>query len=291
MSVNIQLTTRQKSNMMKGKPIQLSHQQLMGEKADAVHTMSIPLTKKGMTRMNRAMKTGKGFRINPKEHLGGDIFSDIGKSVKKGATQVGDALKNTGKSVSSGLTEFANIVDENDIGGKIESVKSVVPKSTFKNILKVGLVASGVDESQADLIAGGTSGAIYENDFDKPLQADKLAIGALKGASGKGISVKAKGGVKLGLGTGIRPQPKPLSFRGSGILDSAGSALGVSKKKGSGFKGSGLIEDVGSSLGVSKKKGSGFKGSGIRPAKGSPEMKEKMAKLRAMRKGGSFKDS
>lgn len=273
MSVDIQLTTRQRSNLMKNKPVQLSHQQLKGERADAVHTMTLPLTKKGMTRMNRAMKTSKGFRINPKEHLGGDIFSDIGKSVKKGVSDVGNSLKNTGKSVSSGLEEFANIVDENDVGGKIESVKSVVPKSTFKSILKVGLMASGVDETQADMIAGGTSGALYENDFNKPLQADKLAIGAVKGASGKGLSLKAKGGVKIGLGSGIRPQPQPLSFKGSGF-------------KGSGFKGSGLIEDVGSSLGVSKKKGSG-----MRLVKGSQEAKDYMAKLRAMRKGGSFKDS
>ena len=283
MSVNFQLTTRQKSNLMKNKPIQLSHQQLRGEKSDAVHTMSLPITKKGMTRMNKAIKEGKGFRINPRVHIGGDIFSDIGKSVKKGVNDVGNSLKNTSKSVSSGVSEFANIVDENDVGGKIESVKSVVPKSTFKSILKVGLMASGVDETQADMIAGGTSGALYENDFNKPLQADKLAIGAVKGASGKGLSLKAKGGVKLGLGSGIRPQPQPLSFKGSGfkgsgLIEDVGSSLGVSKK------GKGILDSAGSALGVSKK------GSG-RPPKGSQEAKDYMAKLRAMRKGGSFKDS
>lgn len=266
MSVNFHLTARQKANLAKNKPVQLSHQQLTGQKADAIHQMSLPMTKKGFTKMEKAIKQGKGFRINPAEHLGGDIFSSIGKSLKKGANDVGDTLSKTTKTASKGLAEFANLVDENDVGGKIEQIKSAVPKSTLKSIMKIGLVASGVDEQEADIIAGSTTGAIYENDFNKPLQADKLASGALKGAvaSSSSSSSSGKGFKGSGFKGSALPLASPMSFKGSGF-------------KGSGFQGSGITENLNKMTG----------------GKGTPEMKQKMAELRAMRgkKGGSFKDS
>lgn len=275
MSVNFHLTARQKANLAKGKPVQLSHQQLTGQKADAIHQMSLPMTKKGFTKMEKAIKQGKGFRINPSEYLGGDIFSSIGNKIKKSANDVGDTLKKSGKTISSGITTVSDVIKEEDVGGMVEDVKKYVPKSVVKEGIKASLIAGGTDPNEAEILSSTAAGAMYSYDFGEA-PSKKNGLNALKGALKDGATAGLKSSTKTSKttsgsgfkGSGFKgsalPLASPMSFKGSGF-------------KGSGFQGSGITENLNKMTG----------------GKGSPEMKEKMAKLRAMRgkKGGSFKDS
>ena len=65
------------------KPFQVTHQQLNSDRP-ADHHDEIELPKPEMTKLNRNLKNGKGFRFNPSKIIGLGLFSralNIGKKI------------------------------------------------------------------------------------------------------------------------------------------------------------------------------------------------------------------
>lgn len=176
---------------------------------------------------------------------GGNIFKKIEKGIKKSSQKVAsyvvnDAKKDIQKSYKA-VNKFAL---KNDLGGKVEFVKSLVPPEVVHSVMAIGLQSAGVDPMVADTMAASATGAVYNVDFGRSLkgQGDEAAMGALhagvsagirakmsqnKNAEGSGFSV----GLTSGLASGLVDQKKlkstvmklkrggrlsTNSFRGSG---------------------------------------------------------------------------
>ena len=311
------LTTRQKANLIAGKSVQLSHKQLTAPSPAQSHVMRMDMTGDGLNKLHHSLSKNKGFRLTAQHHTGGNIFKSISKGVKK-------ATKSVGNTISKGVSVAGNVIKDTystvnktalkqNWGGYVEAIKSAVPEKVLTEVIKGGLMATGMDEQSATVLAGSASGAVYSVEFDESLkgQGDEAVSGAIIGgvtsgagfldvakkvASNKGVQKVALASAKEGYKSYKNSKKTPATgdgfygsgFKGSGFQGSSfqGSGFQGSVFQGSGFQGSGF-------------QGSGFKGSGL---KGSQEMKDKMAKLRAMRKtkpdsnikmsfGDGFKDS
>ena len=224
MQLNVQLQPKQYRTFMKGGSIQLSRLQLSDdyEPTKRAYPTTINLNEDGSKKYMKSKRLLKGVRVTNMMHTGGSFFGSIGNSfkdlgndIKKSANntgrQISRSAKNTGKVLESGLNEAgkqivkgANEVDrwakKEDIGGYVESVKKVVPKSALTTILTAALVAGATASMQPELIplapvlATSASTAFYTTDFSKNLngQGQKVGQAALLAGAQKGVDVAAK---------------------------------------------------------------------------------------------------
>jgi hypothetical protein len=255
-------------------------------------------------------KTADGLKSIAKE-IGGKTIGKkatkvIEKGINKSADTVVDGVEKTADTVVDGVETGYEWALENDVGGQFEKIKKAIPKQVIAGVIFSSLVAGGMDESQARILANTSAGGLYAYDFGKaPDDAgnwQKAGLGALTGFSGssyaeyeKGQKTKLSGkGIRheqsekgLYLGQYARDDAKTPIRRGinGGSMKSIGrvhfdpNAEFAPKTRGGSFKG-------GSFKGGSFKGGS-FKGSSVsggRPAKGSPEAKEWGRKMQEARR-------
>lgn len=281
--MEINLTAKQKTNFMKGLPIQISQKQMMGGSL-AKHQMRINLNDNGKKKVQKAMRQQKGFRLQPTEHEGGSLLGKLGKAAGKTALKVASNKKLQDYAINEGL----NLMNQHMSGqGIMKSLKKVGKKvakvATNPNVLSA---VDAIGRQAGDIYAlevGGVNVNPYELGYT--LGHDVIAPALMKDGKGVGKVLKKVGKTALKGAAKIASNKKVQQYainKGIHTLDnylnsSTGEGFKGSGFQGSGFKGSGF-------------KGSGFQGSG-RVQKGSQEAKDKMARIRAMRKtGGSFRD-
>jgi hypothetical protein len=346
--MKLQISGGQLSKLKRGKVFQLSKDQLQGIPKKGKQ-YQVDIDDSNMKKIEKARKGGKGYRVK-----GGNIFNDVSKGVNKAVKTVSDTVSGASKSATKkvkGLSKAISSVGDyvkndavddiedaygevnqfalkNDIGGKVEMAKKVVPKSAAQAAFSGALMAAGMDKEAADVMAASAVGAVYNVDFGKSLkgQGKKAASGAIQGGVSEGVksSKTTKGdGVKginhLGndyakkafSGRSVSFAPAVMSPAPRAVkVGKAPSKTKVAKAKNQQMvdtntsSGGNIINNISKKAGFSSSGGSfkpvsggSFKevgGSGIsKPAKGSQAAKDKMASLRAMRKkktaGGSFK--
>ena len=127
MEVNILLTKLQLNNLKKGKHINVSQKQLQGlnEKAIYNHSMNLSLAQK------KKLDAGKAVRLGGSSIQGGNLWDDV----KKTGNTIVSGLKVGGNEIASLSNQLSKTAKKQDWGGKIESIKSVVPKSTVETAM------------------------------------------------------------------------------------------------------------------------------------------------------------
>ena len=329
--MKIQISSPQMTKFKKGKPFQLSRDQIQGQpKKGKQHEVEIDDAH--MKKIQSAAKRGKGYRIS-----GEGLFKSAGK--KLGVSKsVGDGIeggsflksvkktaKKVGKTVKKGVSTAADTIEQGaydiNLGKNIEAVKDAIPESLVKTTIKTALMAQGMSPEEADAIAAGGTAAVYGYSFDEKA-TKKNITGAISDGVKAGIKsgVKSsvsggammsdiyntgKGNSKLTLDTMKNPiYKKPKASSGgalsSQVMMSQTKPVSMGRSKASLVRDA-LVADANTSKGGSfkptggsmiamggsfKPTGGSFKplGEGLnKPQKGSQEMKDRMAKLRAMR--------
>lgn len=144
--VHIWVTSRQRSNAMQGKPVQLSATALASNGGDKLHQIVLLVEPKEASRMDRAIRDGKGMRFTKYEpDVSGEgigrFFKGIGRKIKKAFTSktgraVTGVLADVGKKIApmvvqgavTGLTAYAGAPGAAPITGQIagQATKSLV---------------------------------------------------------------------------------------------------------------------------------------------------------------------
>lgn len=281
--MEINLTAKQKTNFMKGLPIQISQKQMMGGSL-AKHQMRINLNDNGKKKVQKAMRQQKGFRLQPTEHEGGSLLGKLGKVAKKVASnkQVQNFV------IDQGMNTLDNYMSGQGIMKSLKKVgKKVAKVATNPNVLSA---VDAIGRQAGDIYAlevGGVNVNPYELGYT--LGHDVIAPALMKDGKGVGKVLKKVGKTALNTAAKVASNKKVQEYaikKGINALDNYLNSSTGEGFRGSGFKGSGF---QGSGFQGSGFKGSGFQGSG-RPQKGSQEAKDKMARIRAMKRGGSFRD-
>jgi hypothetical protein len=282
--MEINLTAKQKTNFMKGLPIQISQKQMMGGSLTAKHQMRINLNDNGKKKVQKAMRQQKGFRLQPTEHEGGSLLGKLGKVAKKVASnkQVQNFV------IDQGMNALDNYMSGQGIMKSLKKVgKKVAKVATNPNVLSA---VDAIGRQAGDIYAlevGGVNVNPYELGYT--LGHDVIAPALMKDGKGVGKVLKKVGKTALKGAVKVASNKKVQEYaikKGINALDNYLNSSTGEGFRGSGFKGSGF---QGSGFQGSGFKGSGFQGSG-RPQKGSQEAKDKMARIRAMKRGGSFRD-
>ena len=241
------------------------------------------------------------------------------KSVKNTAKKAGKTIK---KGVSTAADTIEQGAYDINLGKNIEKIKDAIPESLVKTTVKTALMAQGMSEEEADAIAAGGTAAVYGYSFDKKATKKNISGAIMDGVeagikSGVKSSISGgammsdiyntgKGNSKLTLDTMKNPiykKPKVASSGGmlsSQVMMSQSKPVSMVRTKASMVKDTqvkdannmkgGIFKPVGGSMvamgGSFLPTGGSFKplGEGLnKPQKGSQEMKDRMAKLRAMR--------
>lgn len=308
--VKFKLTAKQRNNFRNGGAVQLSHAQLNNQSRTANHDVDVHLNLAGRKKLEHAMRNNKGFRLNSEHHEGGNIFNDIKKTANKAVKTV----KSTYKTVNKAALK-------SDIGSAIQGVKNAIPKEVVSSTMKAGLMASGMDEHEADTLASSATGSLYAVDFSKSLKGqgnaalNGAATGAIQAQTGSGFwqdvgnvakTVASNKDVqKFALNTakdGYKKYQKSKKVEGSSLIgggfwdDLKNTAMTVASNPEVQKFALNTAKEGYSSYQKNKKtkktSGGSFVGNGVsggRPAKGSQEAKDRMARIRGMKKtGGSF---
>lgn len=244
----------------------------------------------------------------------------VSKGVSKVADTAVDYVKNDlVDDVKEVKTEIDDFGHKYDIGGKVEMAKKVVPKSVVQTAFSSALIATGMDPEAANIAAGSAVGAIYNVDFSKKLenQGDKAAIGAVQGGVSAGISNSkaskketAAGSIKGRNHMAMDYSKGPALSRGGSVMKPSVMArpskplklpplskeakaknsimLQTNTSVGGSFlplSTGGSFQPLGTTAaGSFRPLGTGNGLKGATPKKGSQEAKDKMSRLRAMRK-------
>ena len=300
MQADFKLTTAQMRKLKAGKSFQLSHNELIGQGIKSIHHANIHMEHKDARACEKAMACGKGFRFSPKKVKGGTItFNDIRKNplvqalAKKGLATIDHSLMANGD-INKNQQQVANTIGDNLIAGhtklaQAQAVKALgegFPKGTVEAHQHATYMRSNVKEPKRF-----TKGSVEAKEHMARLRAmRKVKGGNLKGSVSKFIKEQvnnAKDGVKnILLQPNIAPAliasyatGEPLPLIGAIGANTANYAI----QKYTGQKGSVSSKNVTDAYKSQQKANGGM----IKPRKGSQEMKDKMARVRAMR-GGSF---
>ena len=262
-TVEVFLNAQQFLKYRKGKAFQLSNSQLQSD--NGKHKADLHLGKKDYRKLLLSIKNGKGYRFTEKNVKGGSLWG----------------------SFKSGLSKAASFVKNN------------VNKEDVKNVIKIGVDLVAPD-SVKDLAKSAVDKVVDygydDSNKGKTLKEHALSLAndlkpELKDA-GLQVGKKIVDKVKDKLQTMI-PEETPVDGEGlkrfkkgsQAAKDHMAKIRSMRKTKGSGF-----LNSV--APGIKSLKSETFVGSGVRdnvpvktrPIKGSPEAREKMANLRAMRK-------
>jgi hypothetical protein len=105
-TIELYLTRAQYKKLEQHKPFQVTYQQLNSDRA-ADHHVEIQLDKKEMTKLNRNLRNGKGFRFNPTKIIGSGLFSSALNFGKKLASN--PIVQNIGRqALNKGLQMAGN---------------------------------------------------------------------------------------------------------------------------------------------------------------------------------------
>lgn len=286
-TLSVHLTKSQYKKFINGKTFQLSSQQLHRPSDKQNHSVDIVIDKHLARKYKKAVRNQGGLRFNPKEMHGGSLKS-IMKSVKK----VG-----------------------NKIAKSIEKVKKAVPEGAMKGLVDSAIMAAGTymgDPHTAMEISKSVNKGIdglYSHNFSKKLTKHNLHkaiegttnaansyVDSQYGGSLKSIGKQIKNFGKKIENKVIKPAVNGIVKNKNTIVDLAGqtaiSALlpaaaqplanyglqkGVNAMGGSMLPLGNAVVAGGSMLPL----GNAYRGRGL---KGSVEMRERMAQVRAHRK-------
>jgi len=183
MNRDFYLTAKQKNKFASGGAIQLSNKQLNNNSEKANHHVQVAMNNEGCKKHDCAMRNQKGFRLTPNHHSGGSLLSDVKKTFNKSKKLVSSGISTAGKTVSTNYNKVSKAMKKADIGGIIEQAKSAIPPEVTSTVIKAGLMASGMDEMEANVVAGSATGSLYAVDFSRDLngQGGDAASGAVIG--------------------------------------------------------------------------------------------------------------
>ena len=138
-----------------------------------------------------------------------------------GKINVGKAFKQAGRSMKKAWESVERTGKKQDWGGKFETVKKAIPKKLVEEGVKAALMSQGLDEKQANIAAGASTGALYKTDFSKKPQAQDALMGGLQGGI-QGSMKKTKAvkieGQKPEIGKGLYAGGRGL-YAGGGFAD------------------------------------------------------------------------
>ena len=282
--LQLHISPAQMSKIKKGLPIQIAHKSMGADKGNVVISLKPEKAKKMMS----AFKRGKGLRIQMDEDevRGSGFFDNVVKSVKKVAKKTekvavdaGNAVAKPVKSVLKEIPEPIREVLKSEAQGLIDTtgatLGTMIAKTTGDAELG-GMVQKGISDTGDELLSG-----------------KKLSLGSK-------ILPIAKKSVNVAVDMIDDPQYKAVAKAivkkaGAGLYGKAGSGLRGSGLTGKGLRGSGLSGGA-----IAKESKADFEKRMKtekpvnttmpvkRPLKGSQEMKDKMAKIRAGKKGEGF---
>ena len=262
--------------------------------------------------------SGEGLIKSAGKKLG--VSKSVGDGIEGGSflKSVKNTAKKAGKTIKKGVSTAADAIEQAaydvNLGKNIEAVKNAIPESLVKTTIKTALMAQGMSPEEADAIASAGTAGVYGYSFD-----EKATKKNITGAISDGVKAGIKSGVKSSVSGGammsdiyntgkgnskltldtmknpIYKKPKVASSGGalsSQVMMSQSKPVSMGRSKASMVRDS-LVADANTSKGGSFKPvggsmvamGGSFKplGEGVKPQKGSQEMKDRMAKLRAMR--------
>jgi hypothetical protein len=183
-TIELFLTNAQYKKLENHQPFQVSYQQLNQDRP-ADHHVEIELPKPELTKLNRNLRNGKGFRFNPNKIIGGGLLSS-GLSLLKTAAK-SKAVQNLGKQalskglqlagnsnnslISSAATLAGNAVNGSGIFDTgLSLLKNAAKSKTVQNLgkqaLNKGLSLAGNSNngfiSEANTLKGVTGGKLVK---------------------------------------------------------------------------------------------------------------------------------
>ena len=284
------LTKTQMMKLMKGLPIQISHPQ-MGSGAGDVVMMLHPHNAK---KMLSSYKKGKGVRVcmSPEEVMHtvqhGRGFMDYAKKAMKFVGSVADkALENPAvRTVAKKGARYGSDIIGTAVGTYLGNpvagaMIGDAVGSAAENAIESRSVSAGAKSLRGSASKKGKQlamDAVEKQVAKLPDEYKPLAQSALHSAMNQ---MKTRDPTDIGYGMKRgRGRPRKIVFE-----DDRMNGMGL-------YGGGTAIEDQQFSLSDVARTGKKIFGKGMskRPAKGSPEMKEYMAKIRSMKKGSGMFD-
>ncbi len=263
---------------------------------------------------------GEGLFKSAGKKLG--VSKSVGDGIEGGSflKSVKNTAKKAGKTIKKGVSTAADAIEQGaydiNLGKSIEKIKDSIPESLVKTTIKTALMAQGMSPEEADAIASAGTAGVYGYSFD-----EKATKKNITGAISDGVKAGIKSGVKSSVSGGammsdiyntgkgnskltldtmknpIYKKPKVASSGGalsSQVMMSQSKPVSMGRRSKASMVRDSLVADANTSKGGSMvamggsflPTGGSFKplGEGLnKPQKGSQEMKDRMAKLRAMR--------
>ena len=259
--MDIYLSQKQLNALKRNKGVQLSHRQLLSP--TPMEKFGVGLHDGVIKKVLDSVHKKKGLRLK-REHLlkeGGDLFKDIKKGVEKVAKKASKTISNVADDVVNEVVDVADDVNSKSV--------SNVASSAVKNI-------SNAYKSVNKMALKNDWGSIVEQ--SKPILLPIMKQAIVTSLISQGVD------------------PAVANTIASSMTGAAGAVDFSQSLKGQGdeaVKGA-LKEGVKSGVSQYTKQNKAPKTAPIssgKGLKGSQEMKDKMARLRAMRKGGSFRGS
>lgn len=244
-----------------GLPIQISYDAMGADKGDVVIGLKDGNAKKLMS----AFKKGKGLRMSMDDE-------ELDYTMKSGSGLLGD-LKKLGKRAEKGVVKVGN-----QVAKPVKQVISKIPEEQRKQMKSMAMnVIKSSAGAFADMLAEATGEDELADDLEEAILdiAEELLSGE-KVIVGSKLIPLAKKAINTAVDMIDDPQMKA---RAKAVLKKAG--MGLYGKAGMGLSGRGMC-------------GSGLSGRGMcggamktadMPRKGSQEMRDKMAMVRAGKKG------
>jgi len=268
------LTNKQLLNIQKGQTIQLTNEQLRGECGDeCIHVVNLDISnKKTLSRARKALETGKGMRIQNSE-LDKAIYGGKIKNVKRKFNNTMRKTKNTFR----------------DIGRVVNKISKGIVESP---LFDVGLASAAAYSGNPEILTKGSQiaeqlrnadGKVLNPDFLNTLgyeAIDEYNRRQMNEIQGGAFNFKK-------MARKINNIPRRISNNVQNEINRETKNLLELK----GVIDSGINSNVRKIENVFTGQGS-FRGHGVGCGsckKGSMEMKEKMARLRAMKGSGSFR--
>jgi hypothetical protein len=171
-TIELYLTTAQFKKLESHKPFQVSFQQLNQNKP-ADHHVEIELPKPELTKLNRNLRNGKGFRFNPNKIIGSGLFSSglsllktaaksnlVKDLAKKGLSKAIQIGANSNNQYLAGAANLAgNVTGAGIFDTGLSLLKNAAKSKTVQNLGKQALskaIQMGANSNNG-LIAGASN--------------------------------------------------------------------------------------------------------------------------------------
>ena len=276
-SVNLQLSPAQIRKLKSGKKFQMSHKDLMGE-GKGSHGVGLKMHSSAYKQMMRNKSQGKGFRFSP-EHFFNSV-KDAAHSVKEGLKKRPVLSKVLDKAILPAAKKGLEMA-----GKPFEAVSGFNPATVGydigHNYVGPALLGKGLKKGSPEMAEKmarlramrGKNKKVGGDLVDAAKDVGKKAVNAAREILGVGAKPRLLGGKK-----GLHPKYRAM-IQADADENEGGAIIPISNK---------ITLPNGKNRLNTVAGGKGLK-------KGSPEMKEKMARLRALRgkkkkKGGDLLD-